>query len=114
MKALIFGSNGQDGYYLSNLLRLNKIEVIGVDRSLNTEFSGDVSNFESVQSLIKFHLPEYIFHFAAISSTKHYALFANHATISTGTLNILESGIFLIGFYKRGINIYGGCFKPLK
>ncbi len=44
-----------------------------------------------MDDLIKQYQPEFIFHFAANSSTKHETLFDNHNAISTGTLNILES-----------------------
>ena len=37
------------------------------------------------------HEPAYIFHLAANSTTRHDLLLENHAAISTGTLNILES-----------------------
>jgi GDPmannose 4,6-dehydratase len=50
-----------------------------------------VSNYEQVEQLVKEYMPTYIFHVAADSTTRHSALFENHATISTGTLNILES-----------------------
>lgn len=89
-KAIIFGSSGQDGFYLSELLRLNKIDVITISRTIGTNI-GDVSNFYFVENVIKNHLPNYIFHFAANSSTKHTALFENHNSISSGTLNILEA-----------------------
>jgi GDPmannose 4,6-dehydratase len=90
MKALIFGANGQDGYYLHELCKLKGIEPIGVARSGN-ELIGNVSNYEQVEQLIKHYLPTYIFHLAANSTTRHDALFENHETISTGTLNILEA-----------------------
>ncbi|MBX7171166.1 MAG: GDP-mannose 4,6-dehydratase [Pyrinomonadaceae bacterium] len=91
MKALIFGINGQDGFYLSETCRKNKVEIIGVSRSQGNWMQGNVSNFQFVESLIKTHQPNYVFHFAANSTTQHYALFENHEAISTGTLNILES-----------------------
>lgn len=91
MNALIFGINGQDGFYLAELCQKNKVEIVGVLRSEGVWIQGDVSNFQFVESLIKSHQPNYIFHFAANSTTQHYALFENHAAISTGTLNILES-----------------------
>lgn len=91
MKAIIFGVNGQDGFYLNQLLSKKGVSVIGVDRDSNDFIKGDVGNFLFVNSLIKKYLPDYIFHFAAVSSTKHSALFANHKAISTGTLNILEA-----------------------
>lgn len=90
MKAIIFGANGQDGYYLSELCKLKGIEPIGVSRSGNW-LHGDVSHYEQVEQLIKKNKPVYIFHVAANSTTRHDALFENHATISTGTLNVLEA-----------------------
>ena len=90
LKALIFGASGQDGYYLNNALLNMKIEVICISRCNNT-FKGDVSKLKDVENFIKCHKPEYIFHLAAKSSTSHESLFENNETISTGTLNILES-----------------------
>lgn len=90
MKALIFGANGQDGYYLNELCKLKGIEPIGVSRSGNW-VHGDVACYDQVEQLIKNYMPTYIFHVAANSTTRHDAMFENHATISTGTLNILEA-----------------------
>lgn len=90
MKALIFGANGQDGYYLHELCKLKGIAPIGVARSGNGVL-GDVSHYGQVEQLIKQYLPTYVFHLAANSTTRHDALFENHETISTGTLNILEA-----------------------
>jgi GDPmannose 4,6-dehydratase len=90
MKALIFGANGQDGYYLSQQCREQGIEPIGISRS-GDWIQGDVSNYEQVEQLILWHKPDYIFHLAANSTTRHDALFENHQTIATGTLNILEA-----------------------
>lgn len=91
MKAFIFGANGQDGFYLNQLCVRKKIHVIGVSRSPGNWVQGNVSDFNFVENLIKKEQPDYIFHLAANSSTRHDALFENHETISTGTLNILES-----------------------
>lgn len=90
MTAIIFGANGQDGFYLSALLKKKGIEVVPVSRS-GTSISADVANREEVKMLIQNHKPDYIFHLAANSTTRHAALFENHASISTGTLNILEA-----------------------
>ncbi|WP_013325269.1 GDP-mannose 4,6-dehydratase [Gloeothece verrucosa] len=90
MKALIFGANGQDGYYLSKICQERGIEPIGISRSGNWQH-GDVSNYEQVAQFIQYYTPNYIFHLAANSKTNHKALFENHQTIATGTLNILES-----------------------
>jgi GDPmannose 4,6-dehydratase len=51
----------------------------------------NIASYEEVAALIKNSLPHYIFHLAANSTTRHDALFENHATISTGTFNILEA-----------------------
>jgi GDPmannose 4,6-dehydratase len=91
VKAIIFGVNSQDGYYLSRVCLHNQVEVIGVSRSAGEWVQGDVGDYLFVSALIKEHQPEYIFHLAASSTTQHHALFTNHHTISTGTLNILES-----------------------
>ena len=90
MKALIFGANGQDGYYLSEACRKRQIEVVGVSRS-GPWICGDVASPETVEKLIRSHCPEMIFHLAASSTTRHDAIYENHATIGTGTINILES-----------------------
>jgi GDPmannose 4,6-dehydratase len=91
MKSIIFGINGQDGYYLEKVLTENCIEIIGVSRSSGNWIQGDVSNYLFVENLIKKYKPDYIFHLAANSTTNHSALFENHHTICNGTLNILES-----------------------
>jgi GDPmannose 4,6-dehydratase len=90
MNALIFGANGQDGRYLSELCRVQGITPVGLSRS-GPGPSADVANFDQVRDLVRAHRPEYIFHLAAASTTRHEALFENHQTISTGTLNILEA-----------------------
>lgn len=89
MEALIFGANGQDGYYLSELLQQENLAVTGVSRN-GDMVTGDVSDFNAVKELVLRHTPDYIFHLAANSTTRHSALFENHATISTGSLNVLE------------------------
>ncbi len=91
MRALIFGASGQDGYYLSKRLEQEGITCIMVSKSGKVGLQGDVADYEFVRALIEKEQPEYIFDFAAISSTRHDVLFENHDTISTGTLNILES-----------------------
>lgn len=90
MNAIIFGANGQDGFYLSSVLKAQDIDVISVSRS--GEFiKGDVADYRFVENIIQSHRPDYIFHLAANSTTRHEALFDNHAAIGTGTVNILEA-----------------------
>lgn len=90
MTAIIFGANGQDGFYLTALLQQQHVKVIGVSRSAGF-LQTDITDYTQVAELIKENKPAYIFHLAANSTTRHDALFENHATISTGTLNILEA-----------------------
>jgi len=90
MKAIIFGANGQDGYYLDELLTSTGATVIGVSRT-GDSMRTNIVDPEAVNELIKKEKPDQIFHFAANSTTRHDALFENHATIGTGTLNILEA-----------------------
>lgn len=92
MKSIIFGANSQDGYYLKEVCRKRGIDVVSVSRTRsNSQIQGDVADYALVEQLVKTHKPIYIFHLAANSTTHHDALFENHATISTGTLNILEA-----------------------
>ena len=90
MKALIFGANGQDGHYLARLLQKRGIEAIGISRN-GPWVRGSVACMETVEQLVKIHVPDMIFHLAANSTTAHEAIRENHETIALGTLNILES-----------------------
>jgi GDPmannose 4,6-dehydratase len=88
--ALVFGAGGQDGHYLCQLLRADGVEAVPVSRASGS-IRGDVSKRAEVDELMRAHAPDYVFHLAARSSTRHDAGFENHETISTGTLNVLES-----------------------
>jgi GDPmannose 4,6-dehydratase len=90
MRALIFGASGQDGQYLSRLLRHEEIGYVGVSRSGPNEH-GDVADFDFVSDIVRKERPTHVFHFAANSITHHDALFENHRAITTGTVNILEA-----------------------
>lgn len=89
--ALIFGVSGQDGHYLQVLLTEKGVDVIGVSRNARDALVGDIADRAFVDEIVSESKPDYIFHFAACSTTKHSALFENHAAISTGTLNVLEA-----------------------
>jgi len=89
VSAIIFGSNGQDGFYLSKLLKEEGMNVIKVSRK-NSDINIDVADYSMVKDLIGKYHPHYIFHLAANSSTRHDVFFENHATICNGTNNILE------------------------
>ncbi len=90
VRALIFGAGGQDGFYMSELCRSRGIEPIGVSRN-GGHHESNIVDFKDVEGLIVSQRPDYIFHFAANSTTGHDALFENHEVISTGTMNILEA-----------------------
>jgi GDPmannose 4,6-dehydratase len=90
-KAIVFGINGQDGAFLAKLCKYRGVDVVGIARNVPAVEADDVSKYEFVESLILKCSPDYVFHLAALSTTRHKALFENHAAISTGTLNILEA-----------------------
>ncbi len=90
-KALIFGINGQDGYYLNRLLQQQQIEVVGVSRSTGNWLQGNVADHPFIEQLIREQQPDYIFHLAAHSSVQHGLLFEHQATIVNGAINIFES-----------------------
>jgi GDPmannose 4,6-dehydratase len=93
VNALVFGISGQDGFYLGNLLGRQGIRVVGVSRSdgCGRWIVGDVAKSEQVEALVRKYQPDYIFHLAADSTTRHDTLFENHAAIATGTLAILDA-----------------------
>ena len=90
MKAVIFGSSGQDGHYLRQLLHRENVETVEISRS-GGELIGSISDRDFVEGVVKTNRPDYIFHFAANSTTRHEAVFDNHDAISTGTVNVLEA-----------------------
>lgn len=90
MTAIIFGANGQDGSYLTDLLLKKHYQVIGIVRRDGSS-PIDITNYVQVSNLVKEHQPHFIFHLAANSTTRHDALFENHQTIATGTITILEA-----------------------
>src|SRR5258706_5430884 len=90
MNVLITGASGQDGYYLTALCRAHGAQVIGAGRS-GPDVKLDVADLMAVRKLMQECRPDYVFHLAADSTVEHGALFANHAAIGAGTVNILES-----------------------
>ena len=90
MTAIIFGANGQDGSYLAELLQQRGMHVVGISRSGNW-LRTDITDYEAVKAVITMHQPQYIFHLAANSTTRHDVIFENNNTIGTGSLNILEA-----------------------
>jgi GDPmannose 4,6-dehydratase len=111
MEVLIFGANGQDGWYLARLCEGRGHSVAAVSRQ-NAPITGNVADAAFVTELIRARQPGMIFHLAANSTTRHDAAAENHATIGTGTLNILEavyrhskeSRVFLAGSALQFVN----------
>jgi len=92
MTALIFGADGQDGHYLRKRCEELHMTVYAMALSQSQDcLAGDISDYRLVDEWVRKCKPNYIFHLAANSSTRHEVLFENHAAISTGTLNVLEA-----------------------
>lgn len=84
--AIIFGGGGQDGRYMKLLLERERIHALCLTRQ-----ACDVGDGKYVEDVIRSVMPEYIFHFAAVSATHHDHLKANQTAIVDGTIHILES-----------------------
>jgi GDPmannose 4,6-dehydratase len=91
--ALIFGGNGQDGIYMSELCKEKGIKPIAISRSPGLNEQGSIADKAFVEEVIQKYLPAFIFHLAANSTTRHEALLENHETIATGTLHVLEAAL---------------------
>ncbi|MEM7600164.1 MAG: GDP-mannose 4,6-dehydratase [Verrucomicrobiota bacterium] len=113
-KAIIFGAGGQDGYYLTKLLRELGLDVIGVVRKnpRDGQVIGDVADRSFVESLISSAGSDYIFQLAAISSIDERFFDANYKAIVEGALNVLravysttpDSRVFIPGSALQFVN----------
>ena len=90
MLAIILGAGGQDGYYLSQLLSSEGLQLIKVSRS-ESFLRINISDWKEIKDLIRVNQPYYVFHLAAQSTTSHSTWEENHNTISTSTLYLLEA-----------------------
>jgi len=85
--AIITGSNGQDGQYLTDLLRHYQVNPVHV-----SSHSGvNLADAAVVGDLVYSIKPDFIFHLAAKSTVHHSAARQNHHLFTNGTLNILEA-----------------------
>jgi GDPmannose 4,6-dehydratase len=91
VRAIIFGAAGQDGSYLAEILADYSVDCVLTARNRERYEECDVGNFEQVESIIHSFKPDYAFHLAAKSSTRHDALWNNQKAIVDGSLNILEA-----------------------
>jgi GDP-4-dehydro-6-deoxy-D-mannose reductase len=87
MKTIITGANGFIGKWLSNYLRDNKDEVLGLSRQ-----NGDVSDKNILEKIIRQEKPDRIFHLAAQSNIPlSFKQPYDTLTINLlGTLNLIE------------------------
>lgn len=124
MKALIFGCNGQDGSYMSELLVTKGYEVHGTIRRssvLTTQridhlfktgkirlHYSDVTDHHSVFSLITKLLPDEIYNFAAQSHVKISAELENYTfqTNTIGVLNVLQTVRHVFTETGKNIKVY--------
>ncbi|MFC4261703.1 GDP-mannose 4,6-dehydratase [Ferruginibacter yonginensis] len=116
MKAIILGAAGQDGIYLTQLLESLNINVVGISRSAGY-VNIDITSFDPIKNLLVNEKPNYIFHFAANSSTNHAFVLENYNSIVTSTMVLLEvvyqylpkTKVFISGsglqFLNKGIPI---------
>lgn len=89
---LVFGAAGQDGHYLRELHQRRGERVLAFSIPAAPGVSAlDIGDTAAVGELIRREQPSIVYQLAAISTTRHDALWANHAAISTGTLNVLEA-----------------------
>ncbi len=105
-RAIIFGVNGQDGSYLSELLLEKDYEVVGVHRRSSVDIlervkhvkglnlvEGDVTDFNSVQTILKEAYPDEVYN---LSAQSHVGTSFKQPILTTeinyvGVLNILEA-----------------------
>lgn len=89
MKAIITGSNGQDGHYLETLLRFYNVEPILIPSNSGV----DLRQRFIVQELVDSTRPDFIFHLAAKSTTSQAFAAANHEIIAQGSFNLLDAAL---------------------
>lgn len=90
-KAIIVGSNGQDGQLLTAHLRLRDYEVVGVNRTTH-----DIANPDLVQELIGSVKPDEIYYLAAHHHSSEAAPELGKVLLERSfSVNVLSFGYFL-------------------
>lgn len=104
--AVVFGVGGQDGYYLSELLLSKGYKVIGIVRRSSQPrdyllpvvqkglvlIEGDITDYSSVEQIIKEYTPDHVYNLAAqshVATSFKQPLYTWDVT-AKGVLNILE------------------------
>jgi GDPmannose 4,6-dehydratase len=89
---VILGASGQDGPYLAAHHQQLGDRVLSFSRrAADPRERLDVSDRALVTELIRREKPGIVYQLAAVSTTRHEALWDNQAAIATGTLNVLEA-----------------------
>jgi GDPmannose 4,6-dehydratase len=91
VRAIIFGAAGQDGFYLAEIMAEQGVDCVLTARKREGYEECDVGNTEQVEEIIRAYKPDYVFHLAAKSSTRHDVLWDNQKAIVNGSVNILEA-----------------------
>jgi GDPmannose 4,6-dehydratase len=88
----ILGAAGQDGRYLAEAHRRRGDRVLCFSRRSRDDIAElDVADRTAITELIRRERPAVVYQLAAVSSTRHEALWDNQSAIVDGTLNVLEA-----------------------
>jgi len=93
---VVFGSGGQDGFFLAGIYRARGFRVVGVSRTRRHErvfdesCTGDVNDWQFVDQLLSRVNPSIILQLAAISKMDHALMVANTNAIFLGLKNVLD------------------------
>jgi GDPmannose 4,6-dehydratase len=91
-RAIIFGAGGQDGHFIREYLLSLGYQIFPfIYQGSKNSPAVDVADFNNVSRVIKEIKPNFVFHLAARSSTRHEFILENHRAIVDGTLTIMES-----------------------
>lgn len=83
VRILVTGANGFTGYHFSNVARKNSLEVISL--------RSDITNSDSIFTEVASVAPNYVIHFAGISSTTHANEEDLYKINLLGTMNLLKA-----------------------
>jgi len=130
-KALIVGSRGQDGTYLSKLLVKNGYEVIGIDLNyahstdLGVLSPVDIGVSEQVSEFLRTHKPQEIYYLAAfhhssenVPENDYQVLLRSFSVNVLSLINFLEamreSGSHARLFYAGSSHVFGDPESPVQ
>ena len=122
--AMIVGNLGQDGTYLTQLLKQNKYRILGINRhsisydEIKVHGPIDLADYNQVKNIINKYKPEEIYYLAAVHQSseeqqdKVYHGFVNSLSVHIiGLLNFLEAMRFYSPsskfFYAASSHVFG-------